>query len=326
MSSSNEPSVHPLPFADVPQLELFAEMASVDLVRLEPGASPRLECPPDSPLTPTIERQGDKVVVHLGFKDTSFFAFWGFRFRKGTHAVLYLPDELIATAHTEMGRVHAENLNVNSLELSTSAGAVILRNVKGKLKLTSQAGKIAGTGLAGSFEAETQAGSIALQVDALAPGVHKATTQMGKVAVVLASGIDVRIDAHTEVGKTRVDYPSKDDAPAVLKLSTQMGAVRVYESGREPPDRDSLHEIHEQHRRRHGHGRHPRHHGWPVDFNVDVDLGNWGFRGQSWTPNQESAPRAPAGPELRKVLDLVAEGKLSAQDAEDLLKAMGHTL
>jgi hypothetical protein len=300
--TETENNVYPLPLADIPRLELHAEAAALRLLPLEAGGTPRLETGA-SWLEAEVERRDEAVVVRLHARGGSPFSFLGFAWGKQTWATLYLPEDLDAKVHSEFGRIEARDLNVTNLDISSQAGAVNLFRVKGRMRLSTQAGQILGEGLAGAIDAETQAGAIQLDIDALAPGVHRAQSQVGKVDLKLAPGLVVNIQAHTEMGKVRVRYPSSEEAPAILQLSAELGAVEVRERGDRGHDRDF--DRHQRHRER----MNRRQERWEARF------GDWHA---GWAPRQPP----PQGPELRKVLDLVAAGKITPEDAETLLRAM----
>jgi hypothetical protein len=316
--SEPEKNVYPLPFGDLPKLELHADAAALRLLPLEPGGTPRLET--SAPwLGAEVSREGETVHVRLQVTGNSPFNFFGFAWGKQGWATLYVPEDLDAVVRSEFGRIEARDLNLTSLDIGSQAGSVTLMRVRGRLKLSAEAGKISGEGLAGAIDAETQAGSIDLDIDALAPGIHRAQSQVGKVALRLAPGLAVRLEAHTEMGKVRVRYPSAADAPAVLRLSTELGAVEVRERGDQGHDRHREHQLEREERMREREERF-RERMQRRQERVESRL-NWGHQGWGHPP-EPPRPPTPAGPELRKVLDLVASGKITAEDAEALLQAM----
>src|SRR5262249_17369171 len=98
-----------------------------------------------------------------------------------------------------------------------------------RLKLAADAGSIRGHDVAGRIWAETQAGSIRLEITGLEPGEHRVRASMGQVRVDLAPGLEVRVESRASMGSSRVSYPSHQNASAWLRLSTEMGAIRVGE-------------------------------------------------------------------------------------------------
>jgi hypothetical protein len=100
--------------------------------------------------------------------------------------------------------------------------------------------------------------------------------------------MDVYVEAHTSLGSVRNRYPSRQSAPAKLVLSTEIGSVRVDE----------------------------------------------GSSKSAWRPTPPPAspvrPEPPLvkppreDPEMDRILKMVEAGELSAQDADELLRAMGR--
>ena len=149
--------------------------------------------------------------------------------------------------------------------------------------LAADAGSVSGRDVGGYLNVETQAGQVRLEVTELLPGEHRVRATMGEVRLQLAPGLDVCIEAHTSLGSIRNDYPSRQSAPTKLQLSTEMGSVRIEQGGFNMSSR-------------------PR-------------------------PRQPERPAAPVDratdPELERILKMVEAGELSAQEADDLLQAMG---
>ena len=106
----------------------------------------------------------------------------------------------------------------------------------------------------------------------------------------LARGLDVCIETHTSLGSVRNRYPSRPTAATKLLLSTEMGSVRVDEGSSFGP------------------GRRPSAASAPT------------------APSWPQVPSAPAreDPELERILKMVEAGELSAQDADELLRALGR--
>jgi hypothetical protein len=158
---------------------------------------------------------------------------------------------------------------------------------------------VRGEHLGGTFNVRSQAGSVRLSIDALDPGTHTVRTSMGAVKVELAKGLTVRVETLATLGAARSNYPSTPNADTVLRLEAELGSVKVREGGT-PED--------------------ARHGDWPDwrRFWHDV-VGS--VAEQLDTPPK--APKKVSDAELREVLDLVQQGKITAADAERLIRAMG---
>ena len=333
MSHDHNRRSWPLPFADEPRLELKADASSVILVPVEPGQPPRIDAfgRGAQRLDLRVDRITDTVRVQV--EPFRQFTWWGggdFRL------VVRVPHTIRARVETTAGSIDAESLDGCQLDLRANAGRINLDRVRGRLRLSADAGSITGRGLAGSLEADTQAGSIRLELVGLDPGEHRVHASMGSIRLELARGLAVRVESRTSMGSSRINYPAYPQAPALLRLDTDLGSIRVSEAhatavqawSAPAPDASPRSEPPPQ----------PQPAAQPsagsdidVDVDVDVDVDPWrtGPR-PSPAPAPPSAPApAPARagdaePELERILQLVEAGKLSARDAEDLLQAIGR--
>jgi len=302
----------PLSFADAPQLELYAQLgADLLLVPVAEGESPRLETslPEDGV---EIAREGDITRVTIKTVD-QIFGRWNFDV--DVRLVLHVPPNLRARVRTEFGRIRAERLDEGcNLELSSAAGTIELDQVTGRMMLRTGAGKISGRALAGTFDVETAAGSVLLRIVGLEHGHHRVRTNVGAVRVDLAKGIAVKLEAHAGMGSVRCRYPSTPDAPATLELATDLGAVKVREGGQQ----EDLH------------GDFPRWEAMPP-FPMFSGAsrpwaGAWAW-GKRWARGEP--PRPPPPPantirdeEMRRILSMVEQGKITAVEAEKLIRAI----
>lgn len=271
-----------LPFGQPPELQLHAEWGNLTLVPVEEGGTPRLEISRESAehMTVHVEKVGETVRVGIEpQRNFNWFGNWEAR------AMLFVPRDVHAGIQTNAGSVTVEHLVNCELGIKANAGKIDLRNVYGLLHLAADAGSVTGHGVGGFFDVETQAGSVRLEIVDLQPGEHRIRAAMGSVRIELARGIDVSVQTHTSLGSVRNSYPSRQDAPAKLMLSTEMGSLRVEEGSTRRP---------------------------------------------VWRPTPpEYAPPRPANPpredpELERILKMVEAGELSAQDADELLKALGR--
>jgi hypothetical protein len=199
-------------------------------------------------------------------------------------ATVYVPRDVHASVQTNAGSVSVRDLEGCQLGVKANAGKIDLVNVYGLIHLSADAGSVTGRGLGGFFDVETQAGSVRVEIVDLQPGEHRLRASMGSVRLELVRGMDVCIETHTTLGSVRNEFPSNPSAPAKLVITTEMGSIRVEDTAS------------------------PR---------------------VSWRPVPPAPPRAPApprkeDPELERILKMVEAGDLSAQDADELLRAMGR--
>jgi hypothetical protein len=279
----NTNNIWELPFGQPAELELQTEWGNLALVPVEPGQTPRLELSHNSTdnIAVHVEKQGDAVRVSLD-PQRSFKWLGGWECR----ATLYVPRDVRAHLQTNAGSVSIRDLEGCELGVKVNAGKIDLVKVYGLIHLSADAGSVVGRDVGGYFDVETQAGSVMLEIMDLQPGEHRVRATTGSVRLELARGLDVCIETHTSLGSIRNRYPSRPAAATKLKLSTEMGSVRVDEASTFRPER----------------------------------------RPAAASAGRVDHPPAPRreDPELDRILKMVEAGELSAQDADELLRAMGR--
>jgi hypothetical protein len=276
-----------LPFNDPAELELHTDFGSVWLVPVEPGGQSRLELHRNcvDRMAVEIDKHEDRVRVRL--EPQPDFA-W---FRNwDCRATLYVPRNVRASLQTNAGSINVRDLVGCELGIKANAGKIELSDTYGLLHLGADAGSIVGRNIGGFLDVETQAGSIRLEVADLQPGEHRVRASMGSVRLELPKGMDVCIETRTSLGSVRNNYPSSQSAPVKLFLATEMGSLRVDEGSYPAPS-------------------------WPRRPDAPP------------SPPVPAAPTSPreADPELERILKMVESGELSAQEADELLQAMGRT-
>lgn len=304
-----------LPFTATPTLDLETSASQIEVLPVEPGGEPRIESGHDT------EKVGIDVKVVDGVVQLRFGpGQTGWRWFAHSHARLkvYVPKSVRARIRNDMGEVRVSQLEGCDLEVSTSAGQIRLEHVRGRLKLHADAGEIRAEHIGGTLSASCNAGSARLGIDHLDAGEHQVRSNMGSVRIELATGLDVRIEAKTVMGSTRVKYPSNAEAKAVLKLETELGSVRVNDGG-----------VFEDARRGDWADwrRHWAEQPWPPHHP------DWGHGGNPFGRLAETARamamsvfQPPAQPvrdeELRRILSMVQAGQINAEQAEKLIRAI----
>jgi hypothetical protein len=290
-----------LPFAAQPALEFDVSMATLSIEPSTPDRTPCLIAHGRGArgLTPEIQLDGEITRVRVPGWDEAAFSgnFWGWpgKFR----LTLYLPRAVRATVRTEAGRIRARGLAGCELSLSTDAGSIDLDDIQGRLRVRTSAGKIDGQDLAGSLDVETTAGAIRLRLRGLDPGTHRIHTDLGAVKLEIARGAAVRINARASMGATKIDFPSSPGAAAVLELSTEIGSLRVREfSRRHRVDAPS---------------------GGPYRVPAPIVV-----PAAPAVPGAAANEATPPGDPVERVLEMVAQGKLSPRDAGALLRELGQ--
>jgi hypothetical protein len=355
MKDRNRSTTWALPFGQPAELELRANMIGITVAPAAPGEEPRIEAIGRNAgdLDVRIERDGSRVRVEIERQGSWFVGNW--------HAavVLHVPPAITATIRTDAGSIEVHDLGPCDLDLETNAGSIRLQNVQGRLRLSADAGQIRGSGLRGGLEVETDAGQIRLSIDALDPGEHRVSTDVGEVRIDLAPGLDVEIDTRASVGSVWNDYPSRAGAPAVLRVSTDIGTVRVRTAG-DPAGTtgpagwrgpwSDIGERFARHMMERGMAHAARHEAREQRRQAGADA-MARRQGPPWAPPRPEPPSHPEpaaapgpaaeptaeatrGPastragtafdtEVERILEMVEAGELSPRDADDLLRALG---
>ena len=298
----------PLELSERPMLDVHVAAERIRVVPLESGGVARLEieggrseiCPVE------LRREGDQLII-TSSTNPSAWPWPGAGMVK--RMTLVVPPHVRARIRQDFGQLVVERLAGCDLELSASAGTIWLEDVTDRLKIAVDSGTVSGERLAGTFDVVSQAGSVKLSIDALDAGEHRVRTAMGSVKLILAPTVKVKMEAHTTLGSTRVAHPNTPDADAKLMLSAELGSIKVKTGGAvEDPF----------------HGDRPDWRRFWRDMAgkaLAVAFDEVPTRETDAAPaNNRVVPEA----ELRKVLELVETGKLSAPDAERLIRAMGH--
>ncbi len=315
-----------IPWGRQAELELNASAATLIVRPLPEGEKPYLRT--HDAVDVQMRERGNVTRVDVGLGEGGF---WSFLWRSMPHVEVFLPADVRARLKLDAGMVRIAGLKDCELEVSTEAGTADVRDVHGKLTLRTGAGSIFGQRVGGTLNVQAAAGSVKLEVDALSPGEHRMASQMGAVDLRLVPGLDVAIEARTSLGSVRNGYPSRTGAATVLRLETELGSVRVRESRRleESEDGADLRDWEKDARRwqrkaERRQRRAERHaerwaEGGPQGWGAPPWVGaHGGVRPPDSRPTTAGIPDE----ELRRVLQLVHEQKVSVEDAEKLLRAM----
>ena len=149
------------------------------------------------------------------------------------------------------------------------------------------AGKVSFHDHSGIASCDTGTGDVLLDIAEAAPGNYRVDVGMGKAEVRLPAGLEVVVKASSGIGKTKNDYPPGPEGSAIrLKMSTGIGEliVRARDASQAPARP-------------------------PVQPKPQ--------RGS----RAAQPPRKYEAEELR-VLQMLEQGRISSQDAADLIAAL----
>ncbi|MFO0599976.1 MAG: hypothetical protein U0228_31995 [Myxococcaceae bacterium] len=299
-----------LELSERPMLDVSVAAERITVLPVEPGGVTRVELEArrhsDGPLL-KLERQGDVLLVRGAGTG------WSWTGGELKRMTFFVPEHVRARVVQEFGQLIVQNLAGCDLDVSCNAGTVDLEHVRGRLKIVVDSGTVRGERVGGTFDVVSQAGSVKLAIDSLDAGEHRVRTAMGSVKLLLAPSVKVKLEAHTSLGSARLAHPSTPDAAAVMQLSADLGSIKV-KTGDEQED--------------------ARHGDWPDWRRLWRDVAHTVATAiEDSLPESDEAfvrPQAKTAPsprvpeaELRKVLELVESGKLTAPDAERLIRAMG---
>ncbi|MEO8800505.1 MAG: DUF4097 family beta strand repeat-containing protein [Polyangiaceae bacterium] len=293
-----------LPFADVARLDLQADAFSIVVEAIGPSETPCIEMrKANRAPTVKVERDGETVRVSIRHDSGIPFLDW-IPWSAGSRLIVRVPQHLHARIYTGAGTIRATDLVGGDLELKTDAGTIEASRLRGNIRLFTSAGTIDGDDLAGTFDVKTDAGTVKLSIASLDPGVHRVHTSAGTVRVDLGRDVHARIEASSSFGSSRVNFPSLPNAAAVLSVTSDAGTVRV---------RGSEHVIAPPPTR----APHPSERGTPYRQNEHSEA----IRA---VVSPLVVAEEDANEELERVLQMVADGKLTPLDAGEILRALGH--
>ena len=212
---------------DAKEIDLASEAYPLDIETVSPGEKPRLEMA-DRGKKPNvaIEKKGDTVRVRVDWGDEDGIFGW-FRWGRPARMTLHLPAGIRGKISIGAGNIRIGVLDCGDLRIETAAGNIQAGRVTGRLDLHTAAGSIQVNEIDGGISADTSAGSIKVRVRGLDPGDHRIHTDAGSSRVDLAEGVEVEVRPDVAFGSAKVDVPSRTGAAARLHIGTSAGSVAV---------------------------------------------------------------------------------------------------
>lgn len=211
---------------------------------------------------------------------------WLFRRRQGARTEVRIAGTIdTIRINAGYGDLQVRDIGFGSLKLESGAGTITCSKTRGRIEASVGAGRIALNEHCGTARCNTGTGDIVLDISEVAEGDYVANAGIGRAELRLPAGQQVEIKASSGIGRARVDYPSAG------------GEARI-------------------------HAR------------VEAGVGEAVVRAreQASTPDAapEAAPKRPtSGPSSRRreaeelrVLQMLEQGRITAQEAADLIAAL----
>ena len=239
-----------------------------------------------TPPTLEVHRDGDQLQI-----DVKLTKGWLFRRRQGANTVVRLSAQDLDQLRIDngYGETEVNGLAAREIRVGVGAGTVQCIQTRGSLDVNVGAGKIAVLAHSGLARADSGTGDVMLDIAELVEGDYRVDVGLGKAEVRLPAGHQVHVRASSGIGKSRIEYPSAGEDSAIrLRLNSGIGevSVKVRDSGPGPAE-----------------GVTPA--GQP----------------RPQRGSRQAAGRRLESEELR-VLQMLEQGKITPQDAADLIAAL----
>ena len=231
-----------------------------------------------------VQRTDDKLAIEVKLSSG-----WLFRRRQGQTTLVRLShgfEDL--SVNIGAGEIEIREISCSTIELDSGAGEIKAFATSGKLSASAGAGKINLQAHRGLAHCEAGAGDVLMDIAGVEPGEYRGSAGMGRVEVRLAPGHEVFIKASSGIGKSKIQYPNASDgARTRVKVASGIGEASV--TTRRPAD----------------------------DTVPASSVGAKPHR----EGRAEAVRRRREAEELR-VLQMLEQGKISSQEAAELIAAL----
>ncbi|MCC6269068.1 MAG: hypothetical protein IT300_15985 [Dehalococcoidia bacterium] len=235
-----------------------------------------------------VHRSGDRLVIEVRLTKG-----WLFRRRQGASTIIRLGEGSFEQVRIDngYGETEVQGISAADLRVHVGAGTVQCLLTSGSLDVSVGAGKVSVLSHSGLARCDSGTGDVLMDIAELAAGEYKVDVGLGRAEVRLPAGGEVTIKASSGIGKSRVEYPSAPE-PAMTSVRVTSGIgeciVKARDAGAGAPSRSA-----------------------------------------AFTPQPKpqrpgraaAASRRREGEEMR-VLQMLEQGKITPQDAADLIAAL----
>lgn len=236
-----------------------------------------------------VRQDGDSIRIELKMPKG-----WLFRRRQGpATTVRLLPGLSDVRASVGYGELEVRDLECPAMKLAVSAGKLTTYSTTGDIEADMGAGKITLNVHRGLARCDTGTGDLMMDIAEVVAGEYRANVGMGRVEVRLPAGADIHVDASSGIGKARNEFGgAPESAPARLKIDSGIGetVVKARDASRATPAPPA-------------------------------------FVAKPQRPGRASASagrRRHEADELR-ILQMLEQGRITSQDAADLIAALQGT-
>jgi hypothetical protein len=230
-----------------------------------------------------VRRDGDRLVVEVQMAKG-----WLFRRKQGPTTVVRLAAGLeTVRVNLSYGDLQIRDIACGTLKLDVGAGTITGYSTSGTVDAEVGAGKLSLNAHRGLAKCNTGTGDVLLDIAAIAPGDYAVDVGMGRAEVRLPAGEQVYVKTSSGIGRARNEYPgAPETAPTRLRLNTGIGEVIV--KARAVGEEDVRPPVTAKPQR---------------------------------SSRGGAAPRRRESEELR-VLQMLEQGRITSQDAADLIAAL----
>jgi hypothetical protein len=243
-----------------------------------------------SKATPEVEvqREGSRLTLEVKLSKG-----WLFRRRQGATTTVRLDGQALEQLKIDngYGETEVHSIEATDLRVNVGAGSVQCLLTRGNLDVNVGAGKVSVLSHAGLARCDSGTGDVLLDIAEVVPGDYKVDVGLGRAEVRLPAGAQVHIKAASGIGKSRIEYPSAgESATTRLRLNSGIGECVV--KTRDTTESADAVKPAGQPRPQRGSGR-----------------------------GVAATARRREGEEMR-VLQMLEQGKITPQDAADLIAAL----
>ena len=242
-----------------------------------------------------VDRDGDRLHIEVKLSKG-----WLFRRKQGATTLIRLGNQDFEQLKIDNGYGDMEVQGVSAADLRVNIGAGSFQSIltRGSIDVNVGAGKLAVLSHSGQARCDSGTGDVLLDIAEVADGEYKVDVGLRRAEVRLPATAEVFIKASSGIGKSRIEFPSApDSAPVRLRLNSGIGECVVKARDAASSDASARAATADQ----------------PVS-----PVGQ--PRPQRGSRATRAANRREA--EEMRVLQMLEQGKITPQDAADLIAAL----